>query len=102
MSALLRCPCCGAFPEDAPPHPSAREMEVMRAKLQVAEARFERAMRILVDIHALLVPGPIDTPDGQKFYFRDPDAATTLFRLSERIRAIPDEIDRAAVAGAEL
>lgn len=77
-----------------------RELEIEQIKRQVAEARFERAVDILTAIHGQLAPPMVDMPDGQKLCYQDPDAAAALQRISDRIRAIPVEIDRARGAKA--
>lgn len=59
-----------------------------------ARERFERAANLLVGIHALLYPPPVTLPDGRTLVFRpeNPDPHTVLQTLSDRIRALPDEI----------
>ena len=51
-------------------------------------------MRLLVGIHSLLYPAPIKMADGRTMVFRptDPDPHTILQMLSDRIRALPDEL----------
>jgi hypothetical protein len=79
-----------------------RQVEVLRAERDHARAKCERAVRLLTGIHALLYPAPIKTPDGRTLVFRpkDPDPHEVLQELSDRIRALPDEIARAAIAKA--
>lgn len=78
---------------------SARRQEVLRAERDHERAKVESAVRLLTGIHALLYPAPIKTPDGRTMVFRpkDPDPHQVLQELSDRIRALPDEI--AAIAG---
>jgi hypothetical protein len=80
-----------------------RQVEMLRAERDHARAKCECAVHLLTGIHALLYPAPIKTPDGRTLVFRpkDPDPHEVLQELSDRIRALPDEIARAAIAKAE-
>jgi len=56
--------------------------------------RCERTANLLVGTHALLCPPPLTLADGRTLVFRpkNPDPHTVLQTLSDRIRALPDEI----------
>lgn len=80
-----------------------RKVEVLLAERDQARAQFDHAVKLLIGIHSLLYPAPITTPDGRTMVFRpkSPDPHEVLQALSDRIRALPDEIARAAIAKAE-
>jgi len=72
-----------------------RFAELVRAdERDHARAHYESAVRLLNGIHALLYPPSIKTPDGRTMVFRpkDPDPHQVLQALSDRIRALPDEL----------
>lgn len=73
---------------------AADELERLTAERDNARERFELTANLLMSIHALLYPPPVTLPDGRTFVFRpeDPDPHTVLQTLSDRIRALPDEI----------
>lgn len=76
------------------------ERDTLRAEVQHHIVTRERLLLTLTSIHALMYPPPIKTPDGRTMVFRpnDPDPHTILQALSDRIRDIPDTIDRAIEA----
>jgi len=78
------------------------EREVLRHERDHARAQVDNAVKLLTGIHALLYPDPIKTKDGRTMVFRpnDPDPHTILQELSERIRALPDEMVARGVLGA--
>jgi hypothetical protein len=81
--------------------------------LKAAEARAERftqerdqtramheaAVRLLTGIHALLYPPRLTDHDGRTWQFKSPLAEDQMQELSDRIRALPDQI--AALAEGE-
>lgn len=75
-----------------------RAEEILYHERERARAQVEYAGRLLAGIHALLYPPPIKLadPDGRTMVFRpkDPDPHTILQELSDRIRALPDELAR--------
>lgn len=73
-----------------------REVEVFYHERQHARACLDNAVRLLSGIHALLYPAPITAEDGRTRVFRpkDPDPHEVLQALSDRIRALPDELAR--------
>jgi hypothetical protein len=73
-----------------------RRIEILDAEKCFAISRYESAVKLLTGIHSLLYPPAIKLPDGRTMVFRpkDPDPHTLLQELSDRIRALPDEIER--------
>jgi hypothetical protein len=76
-----------------------RQIEVLRGERDHQRARVESAVKLLTGIHTLLYPAPVKTADGRTMVFRpkDPDPHEILQELSDRIRALPDEIERAGL-----
>lgn len=70
--------------------------EVLRAERDHQRACLDSAMKMLTGIHALLYPAPITTTDGRMMVFRPKnlDPYEVLQELSDRIRALPDELER--------
>lgn len=62
-----------------------------------ARSRFDNAIKLLTGIHALLYPPVTKDANGQSWAFRPKnlDPHEIMQELSDRIRALPDEIDRA-------
>jgi hypothetical protein len=75
-----------------------RTIEVLRGERDHARARVDSAVRLLTGIHSLLYPAPIKTADGRAMVFRptNPDPHEVLQELSDRIRALPDELAKLA------
>ena len=73
-----------------------RRIEILYAEKCFAISRYESAVKLLTGINSLLYPPAIKLPDGRTMVFRpkDPDPHTLLQELSDRIRALPDEIER--------
>lgn len=69
-----------------------RTLEIWRHRAEHAEACYQNAVRILTDIHALLHPPQVTTPDGRKFVFKSPMLDEQVQALSDKIRAIPNEL----------
>lgn len=80
-----------------------RECEYLSIEREHARIRYEHAVKLLIGIHSLCYPPATGLPDGRTMVFRpkDPDPHEVLQELSDRIRALPDEIARAAIAKAE-
>ncbi len=76
----------------------ARTIEVLRGERDHARARVDSAVRLLTGIHSLLYPAPIKTADGRTMVFRPKtlDPHEVLQELSDRIRALPDEVAKLA------
>ena len=72
-----------------------RDYELQRTRAQV-----DNAVWLLTGIHSLLYPAPITTPDGRTLVFRpsNPAPHEVLQELSDRIRALPDELAATATA----
>lgn len=73
-----------------------RMVEILRIERDHARARFDHSIKLLVGIHSLLYPAPLNMEDGRIMVFRpkDPDPHEVLQALSDRIRALPDEIEK--------
>jgi len=73
-----------------------RAAEVYRAERDQARSRVDNAVRLLTGIHSLLYPAPMTLLDGRTVVFRpkSPDPHAVLQALSDRIRALPDELER--------
>ncbi|WP_088158132.1 hypothetical protein [Achromobacter xylosoxidans] len=74
-----------------------RRTEMYRLERDHERAKNERLIAILVGIHGLTLPAPIQV-DGKTYVFTPPEAVEILRGLSDRIRAIPDEIAAALAA----
>lgn len=63
-------------------------------KLEAVKAQLDNAVNLLCRIYALLYPPPITTSDGKVHMFRprNIDPHVVLQELSDRIRALPEEI----------
>ena len=72
-----------------------RECEYLRIERDHARIMHQRYLGLLTGIYNLLYPPPITLPDGKVMAFRpnDLDPHEALQELSDRIRALPDEID---------
>lgn len=70
------------------------EVEMLRVERERWYTSFEHVSRILSGIHALMYPAPFTLSDGRTVVFRpkDPGPHEILQALSDRIRAIPDEV----------
>ena len=69
-----------------------RTAEVYGAERDHARACYDRAVRILTGIHALLYPPRTTDNDGRAWEFHSPMVHEQMQELSDRIRALPDEI----------
>jgi hypothetical protein len=78
-----------------------RECKILSIELDHARIMYENAVKLLTGINSLLYPPATRLPDGRTMVFRptDPDPHALLQELSDRIRALPDEI--AAIAKRE-
>ena len=70
-----------------------REAEIAGLERNHAKACYERTVRILTGIHALLYPPRFTDNDGRTWQFKSPLAEEQMQELSDRIRALPDEIE---------
>jgi hypothetical protein len=73
---------------------SSLTIEVLRAERNHARAQRDNAIKLLSSIHMLLYPAPFNMADGNTMVFRpkNPDPHVVLQELSDRIRAIPDDM----------
>jgi hypothetical protein len=69
-----------------------RENEAYREERDQARASRDHTIMILVSIHALLYPPRVTGNDGRTWQFKSPLVEEQMQGLSDRIRAIPDEI----------
>lgn len=72
-----------------------RETEILRAERNAARARYDHALKVMIGIHNLTLSPPLKLGDGRTLVCRPPDAAEILQALSDRIRAIPDDLAKA-------
>ena len=91
------CPCRdgdACHYRDAADGTKAWPQEQLRAQRDDARARLNNTIKLLTGIHALLYPPPVTTGDGRTMVFRPKglDADAVLQELSDRIRALPDEL----------
>jgi predicted lipoprotein len=70
----------------------ARRLEATRYQLRVEQAKFQQAIRVLSSIHATLYPPRFAGPDGKVHEFHSPLVHQQMQEISDRIRAIPDEL----------
>jgi hypothetical protein len=70
----------------------ARRCEQMEQQLRAERARNDGLIRVLSGIHAMLYPPRFAGPDGKVMEFRSPLVHEQMQELSDRIRAIPDEL----------
>ena len=71
-----------------------------RPEMRRMWVNYERAVKILTSIHALLYPPLVTDANGQTWKFKSPVSEEQMQELSDRIRAIPDELaalDAAAI-----
>lgn len=68
--------------------------EFNAAQRDRASALYDHVMVVLSRIHALLYPRPVAGREGRTMVFRpkSPDPHDVLQELSDRIRALPDEV----------
>jgi hypothetical protein len=72
------------------------ELEVLRLERDTARRHVEMLVKILVGINQLLYPPVMRMPDVMmRFHLETKDVNVYMQELSDRIRAIPDEIQAA-------
>jgi hypothetical protein len=69
------------------------QVTILQHEVDAARHSKERAVRILTGIHALLHPPIFTDRDGKMWQFKSPIIEEQMQALSDRIRAIPEEID---------
>ena len=70
-----------------------RAAEIYAAERDHAKACYDRTVRVLTGIHALLYPPRFTDNDGRTWQLRSPLDEEQMQELSDRIRALPDELD---------
>ena len=71
---------------------SERLIEVLRHERDHARRCYDGAVKTLAGIRALLYPPPHTNAEGVTFVFHSPHVHEQMQALSDRIRAIPNEI----------
>lgn len=69
-----------------------RAAEIYTAERNHAKECYDKAIRVLTGIHALLYPPRTTDNDGRTWAFHSPMVHEQMQELSDRIRALPDEI----------
>ena len=75
------------------------EREILRHERDHARARLDNAVKLLSGIYSLLYPAPVTTPDGRTMVLRPENPHEFMQALSDRIRALPDEMVARGVLG---
>jgi len=70
----------------------AAEIHRLQAELDHARSCYDRTVRTLTGIHALLYPPRFTDNDGRTWQFKSPLVEEQMQELSDRIRALPDEL----------
>ena len=69
-----------------------RAGKIYAAERNHAKACYDRVVMLLTGIHALLYPPRFTDNDARTWQFKSPLAEEQMQELSNRIRALPDEI----------
>ena len=69
--------------------------EALLHHLERERVKSESLLDILMGIHALLYPPRVTLADGRVFAFHSPIVEEQMQALSDRIRAIPEELRKA-------
>lgn len=78
-----------------------RQCEVLRAERDQARARVDSAVKLLTSIHSCMYPSAVKMEDGRLMVFRPENPHEYLQALSDRIRALPDEMVARGVVDAQ-
>lgn len=70
-----------------------RENEILRMEKDRILAMYDHAIKILTAIHSATYPKLVEH-EGKTFAFRPEDHHLFMQTLSDRIRAIPDELEK--------
>lgn len=70
-----------------------RENEILRMEKARIQEMYDRTIKILTAIHSAMYPQPVEV-GGTTYTFRPKDPHLFMQTLSDRIRAIPDELDK--------
>ena len=71
-----------------------RENRVFRGERDQARARVDRAVELLTSIHSCMYPNAVKMADGRLMVFRPENPHEYMQALSDRIRALPDELEK--------
>ena len=71
-----------------------RENEVLRIERDHSRRQFSASVELLCGIHHLLYPAPATRDDGVTFVLRPQNPHEFMQELSDRIRALPNEIEK--------
>jgi len=69
-----------------------RECEILSIERDHARIMYENAVKLLTSIHSCMYPNAVKMEDGRVMVFRPENPHEYLQALSDRIRALPDEI----------
>ena len=69
-----------------------RQCEVLRAERDQARARVDGAVKLLTGIHSCMYPSAVKMEDGRLMVFRPENPHEYMQALSDRMRALPDEM----------
>ena len=75
-----------------------RECEMLSIERDHARIMYENAVKLLTSIHSCIYPNAVKMKDGRLMVFRPENPHEYMQALSDRIRALPDEIDAIAKA----
>lgn len=78
-----------------------RQCEILRAERDHARARVDNAVKLLASIHSCMYPMAVKAGDGRLMVFRPENPHEYMQALSDRIRAIPDEMEARGVVDAK-
>lgn len=73
-----------------------RQCEILRAERDQARASVDSAVKLLTGIHSCMYHGAVKMEDGRLMVFRPENPHEYMQALSDRIRALPDEIAKLA------
>ena len=77
-----------------------RHCEVLQAERDQARARVDSAVKLLMGVHSCMYPPAVMMADGRLMVFRPGNPHEYLQCLSDRIRALPEEMMACGVVDA--
>lgn len=69
-----------------------REAVILRYERERWAAAYDSSVKLLVGIHAVIYPMVVKLDDGREMRFNSPYLHEQMQAISDRIRAIPDEL----------
>jgi hypothetical protein len=66
--------------------------QVLQYELQILQARYANAIRLISNFVGLLPPPDVTAPDGRVFMFNAPDPQDTLRRMRDAVDRMRDEM----------